>query len=154
MSDRPNDYVYGGTRALVELHDRHLRGFVAAWKDAAAQGVALPSTDDPTCASLDALLHHVLRAARGYMVWMCGHLGFDDPRIREVPDDVTASLDEYVEHLLERWDGPLVALDEKTADRAVFDSSWGVPYCIDAMLEHAVMHPIRHTYQLARAAAR
>ena len=30
----------------------------------------------------------------------------------------------------------------------VYTSNWGVNYCIDAMLEHAVMHPIRHEFQL------
>ena len=25
---------------------------------------------------------------------------------------------------------------------------WGSPYSINAMLEHAVMHPIRHRFQL------
>ena len=29
-----------------------------------------------------------------------------------------------------------------------YASAWGVDYCIDAMLEHAVMHPLRHTAQL------
>ena len=27
-------------------------------------------------------------------------------------------------------------------------SRWKVTYCIDGMLEHAVMHPIRHRVQL------
>ena len=30
-----------------------------------------------------------------------------------------------------------------------YTSRWKVEYCIDAMLEHAVMHPIRHEFQLS-----
>jgi len=148
---RFNGYVYGGIRALVQLHDRHLRAFVGAWQRAVADGVRLPPTDDPTCASLDAMLRHVLGAARGYMVWMCDVLQLPDPRIREVPKDPAPSLEEYVHHLLDRWDGPLRGIDQKAADRGVHPSRWGTEYCIDAMLEHAVMHPIRHTFQLERA---
>ena len=146
-------YVYGGVRALVQLHERHLRSFVGAWTRASADGVVLPPTDDPTCESLNAMLRHVLRAARGYMVWICGSLTLEDPGIREVPDDLDPSLEPYVDHLLDRWDGPLRTLDQRAADQGTYPSSWGTEYCIDAMLEHAVMHPLRHEFQLERARA-
>ncbi len=29
-----------------------------------------------------------------------------------------------------------------------YEAPWKIRYCIDAMLEHAVMHPIRHRFQL------
>jgi hypothetical protein len=32
--------------------------------------------------------------------------------------------------------------------KPVYSSRWGVNYCVDAMLEHAVMHPERHRFQL------
>ncbi len=145
-------YAYGGARALVELHDEHLRHFVHTWTHAVAAGTQLPGSADPDVTSLTAMLRHVLGAARGYMVWICKNLELPAPSIDPVPDDVEDRLGAYVDHLLAGWDGPLHGLDEKTADRATFDSSWGVTYCIDAMLEHAVMHPIRHTLQLTRAA--
>ncbi len=144
-------YAYGGARALVQLHERHLRDFVRMWRRAKGADLALPASQDPDTDSLGAMLRHVLGAARGYMVWICECLELPDPDIAAVPDDVEEALDAYVDHLLERWDGPLVELDQKTADRATFASRWGTVYCIDAMLEHAVMHPIRHALQLERA---
>jgi hypothetical protein len=152
-SGRFEGYRHGGTRALVELHDRHLRSFVEAWKRAARDGVALPPTDDPDCATLPALLRHVLGSARGYMVWACGCLELPDPAIDALPGDLEEHPDAYVDHLLERWDGPLRDLDPRTAELSSFPSRWGPPYCIDAMLEHAVMHALRHEAQLARARA-
>ncbi len=144
-------YTYAGVRALVQLHDRHLRAFVSAWEQAARDGIRLPRTDDPTCASLPALLHHVLRAARGYMIWICECLGLEDPQIREAPSTLPEDLAGYVEHLLARWDGPLRQVEERATEERAYPSRWGPPYCIDAMLEHAVMHPLRHAYQLERA---
>ena len=67
-----------------------------------------------------------------------------------MPADLPAQLDGYLAHVLDRWDGPLRALTEDEADRPVYPSRWGTGYCIDAMLEHAVMHPIRHELQLER----
>jgi hypothetical protein len=56
--------------ALVLLHDRELRRFFSAWRDAEWAGVALPPPYVGPYASPAALLRHVLGAARGYMVWM------------------------------------------------------------------------------------
>ena len=42
----------------------------------------LPKTDDPAYESLDTLLHHVFRAARGYMTWMCEVLELPDPEMQ------------------------------------------------------------------------
>ena len=43
---------------------------------------------------------------------------------------------------------PLQEIEEKHFHSPCYQSRWGVDYCIDAMLEHAVMHPIRHVFQL------
>ena len=110
----------------------------------------LPTTDDPTYASLDTLLRHVLGGARGYMTWMCEMLELPDPGIRVTPEApaLSAEADTYMEHVLEKWRAPLQAVSDDQLDRPEYLSRWKTQYCIDAMLEHAVMHPIRHTFQL------
>lgn len=127
-----------------------MRRFFETWKDARAASVTLPSTTDPAYASLDALGRHVLGASRGYMVWICEMLKLPDPGIRPAPD--TAVLSEeaasYVEHLLERWCPPLQDVPDELLETPEYRSRWQTLYSIDAMLEHAVMHPIRHTLQL------
>lgn len=146
-SDR-SAYAYGGAWALVELHARHLRTFLDAWRRAKDAGVALPASEDPDCQSLDTLLRHVVGAARGYLAWVCKVLEQPAPAIEPVPEDLSSAPGPYVERLLLAWDQPLRTLTQRAADRGVYPSSWGTEYCVDAMLEHAVMHPIRHTFQL------
>lgn len=149
MSSELSDYRYRGAAALVLLHETHLREFVAIWRDAKSLGLHLPETADPDYASLETLLRHVLGCARGYMVWCCEKLTLGDPGIDPVPEtgQIDESADQYVEHVLERWRRPLSGVSEKECNM-VYDSRWGVGYCVDAMLEHAVMHPIRHSFQL------
>ncbi len=134
---------------MVILHDAELRKFVAVWKQAKATGVKLPETDDPSYVSMEALLRHVLRAARGYMTWMCEKLGLPDPHI--IPtweeSEIEGKVDDYLEHLLVCWREPLKDVSEQRFSE-VYLSRWEVEYCIDAMMEHAVMHPIRHRFQL------
>jgi hypothetical protein len=143
-------YRSRAVRALVLLHDDHLRRFLVVWKQAKAAEVVLPTTHDPAYASLDTLLRHVLGAARGYMTWMCEVLELQDPEIRALPDasELSRQADDYMEHVLERWRTPLQGVGDDRLETPEYPSRWQTRYCIDAMLEHAVMHPIRHAFQL------
>lgn len=150
VSAAPGHYRYRGARALVLLHDAELRRCVEAWRAAKALNLALPETRDEDYASLEHLLLHILRASRNYLIWMCKQLELPDPGIRPAPDvaDVEREAEGYLEHVLERWRGPLGGVPESAFEPAVYLSGWGTPYCIEAMLEHAVMHPVRHRFQL------
>jgi len=149
-------YVYRGARTLILLHERELRSFLVVWKRAKAAGVALPRTDDPDYASLDHLLHHVLRAVRGYLTWICEKLELPDLNISPAPpvDVIAQDATCFLEHLLEKWREPLAAVPEEKFHQPTFASRWGVDYCLDAMLEHAVTHPMRHAFQLEELLAR
>ena len=59
-------YRSRAVRAMVLLHEEHLRRFVHVWRLALESSVSLPPTDDPAYASLEALGRHVLSAAGGY----------------------------------------------------------------------------------------
>jgi hypothetical protein len=143
-------YRSRAVRALVILHDEHMRRFVAVWKQARASSVALPETVDPAYASLDTLLRHVLGAARGYMVWICEVLELPDPEIRVPPEAplLSGNADSYMEHVLEQWRAPLHDVADDRLETPEYPSRWHTRYCIDSMLEHAIMHPIRHAFQL------
>ena len=136
---------------MVLLHEEHLRRFVQTWQQALAIPVNLPSTNDPNYASLGVLGRHVLNAAGGYVVWICEVLTLPEPGIRSAPDAeaIAREADDYMEHILERWrDGPLRDVSDEQLETPEYPSRWRTRYCIDLMLEHAVMHPIRHAFQL------
>jgi uncharacterized damage-inducible protein DinB len=142
-------YRSRAARALVLLHEREMRLLLPAWRRAAEAGVRLQASDDPDYASLETLLHHALRASRGYMTWLCERLGLPDPGIEPAPKPelVAREADRYLEHLLERWRVPLQELDPARLDEE-HKTRWGQTLSIDGMLEHAVLHPIRHRFQL------
>jgi uncharacterized damage-inducible protein DinB len=143
------NYRYRGARALVLLHGQTLREFLPVWQSAKAAQVRLPSTQDPNYASLESLLHHALRAAGGYMTWLCEKLGLPDPGIDPAPEAsrVEQEADSYIEHLLERWRLPLANVEEARF-QTTHKSRWGEDMSLEGMLEHAVMHPLRHRFQL------
>ncbi|MCX5801605.1 MAG: hypothetical protein NTX17_09495 [Candidatus Eisenbacteria bacterium] len=145
-----NEYRYRGARALVLLHERHLREFLETWRLFKSSGTALPETSDPDYSSPDAVLRHVLGCARSYMVWSCEKLELSDPEISPAPEQavIEAESAAYLEHLLDRWRARLAEVPEEAFGDRTYPSRWNVQYCVDAMLEHAVMHPVRHTLQL------
>ncbi len=146
------EFAYGGARALVGLHEKHLRTFVARWWEADRRDLTLPVADDPDYASREALLSHVLICAAGYLVWICRHASLPRPDVGSKPeaDGLTARAETHLETILDAWRTALVDLTPDQAYEPAFPAPWGPPYCLDAMLEHAVMHPLRHAHQLER----
>jgi hypothetical protein len=144
------EYRSRAVRAMVLLHEEHLRRFVHTWRRALARSVSLPPTDDPSYLSLETLGRHVLSAAGGYMIWICEMLALPNPGIRPAPDAsaIVRDADDYLEYVLERWRAPLMEVSNERLDAPEYPSRWQTLYSIDAMLEHAVMHPIRHAFQL------
>ena len=144
-----SDYRYRGARSLVLLHETALRELLPVWRRAKAAGIRLPSTKDPDYASLETVLYHALRAARGYMTWLCEKLGLPDPGIDPAPDGlrVEQEAEGFIEHLLERWRLPLADIEEARFG-ATHKTRWGEDMTLESMLEHAVMHPLRHRFQL------
>lgn len=144
-------YLYNGARSMVILHEIELRKFLIVWKEAKSQNLKLMDTNDQDYRTLETLLCHVLKSARSYMTWMCEKLGLPDPEIEEIGDEqeIVRKADYYIEHLIKRWQEPLKDVSEERFYE-VYKSRWNIYYCIDAMLEHAVMHPIRHRFQLEK----
>jgi hypothetical protein len=153
MNDDLPAYEYPGARSLLLLHERHLRSFLEAWRLAKERGIVLPETADPAYESLEHLLRHVLSSAGGYITWTCEVLELDDPGVPPLPavEEIEGEWEAYADAVLKCWNTPtLPTLGEKAFYVPVYPSRWNVDYCVDSMFEHAVMHPLRHEFQLRR----
>ena len=139
-------------RSMVQLHERELRRFVEVWERFDASGVALPATDDPSYRSNRHLAAHAVRAARNYLTWIGEVLGHPyagvDPETDELK--IAARLRAFMDSVLESWRGHLETLEDSELEGAVYKSRWGEDYTVEQMLEHAVVHPMRHRIQLER----
>lgn len=151
MSEQPlSHYQSNSARALILLHEQHLLMFLDTWKEAKSEEITLPATDNKHYASLDTLLSHTLDCARSYMIWICEQLQLPDPQINPIPplDQVAEQAQAYLSHLFERWRLPLAAIENNQLRTPNYPTKWGTALPIEGMLEHAVMHPIRHEFQL------
>ncbi len=145
-----DDWTHPGLRAIVLLHEKEMRRFMQAWRRAHDARFVPPESTDQDTARLENLLFHVLRAGGYYLEEVCRMLDLPDPGLPE-PPTLERILDvgpTYFEELLTGWHTPLRDVTQRQADLVTGEVSWGVTYCVDALLEHAVMHPMRHTLQL------
>jgi len=139
-------------RSCVELHEIELRRFCDVWEKFRASGPPLPETDDPSYQSAEHLGGHVFRAARNYLTWI-GE--FVNRPVTDVDSDTDAvSIARkgrvFMDGVLAAWRRHLALLENGELTPATRKSRWGEDYNIEQMLEHAVVHPMRHRIQLER----
>lgn len=143
------EYRSRAVRALVMLHEQRMRSFLPVWKEAQRKNVALPGSGNPSYQSHEALLRHVLGAARGYLVWVAGCLGLPDPGVPEAPpaERIGAEAEGFMETVLAAW--VRVHADVEQGQLRDKRYAWhSLEMYVEMMLEHAVVHPERHQFQL------
>jgi hypothetical protein len=139
-------------RSCVELHEIELRRFFETWQRFRTSGVSLPDTTDPSYASADHLGGHVLRAARNYLTWIgdCVKRPVTDVDADDDRESVARKGRVFMDEVLAGWRRHLALLEDDELAPATYRSRWGEDYNIEQMLEHAVVHPMRHRIQLER----
>jgi uncharacterized damage-inducible protein DinB len=139
-------------RSCVELHEIELRRFCDVWEAFRASGTRLPQTDDPSYLSAEHLGGHVLRAARNYLTWIGEFVNrpVTDVDAETDPVRIARKGRAFADEVLGAWRRHLALLEDRDLASATRKSRWGEDYNIEQMLEHAVVHPMRHRIQLER----
>jgi hypothetical protein len=139
-------------RSLVELHETEVERFYDVWERFCASGTPLPVSDDPSYASAQHLGGHVLRATRNYLTWIGEFVGrpVTDVDTETDPVKIAGRGRAFMREMLAAWRLHLAHLEDREMTPAQRKSRWGEDYNIEQMLEHAVVHPMRHRIQLER----
>ena len=142
-------------RSCVELHEIELNRFHETWERFLATGTPLPQTDDPSYQSAEHLGGHVFRAARGYLTWIGECVKRPVVGLDADTDSVSIARKgrSFIDAVLEAWRRELASLEGPELMQGTYKSRWGQDYNIEQMLEHAVVHPMRHRIQLERLMA-
>jgi len=152
-----DEFKSRAVQSLVELHDKELRAFVATWRRLVASGKPMPEArGDASYQSAEHLVAHVQGAARSYLLWIRLQLEkpIEDLPLTRDPAVIVPRLDAFLEETLDGWRRHLAPLEDEELAPRQYISRWGEPHTIEQMLEHAVVHPMRHRIQLERILAR
>jgi hypothetical protein len=143
-------------KSMVELHEAELRSFLSTWKRFAASGKPMPEArGDADYESAERLVAHVQGSARSYLLWIWEVLEQPIAGLELIRDPaiIVPRLDAFMEETLDGWKHHLARLEDEQLGPAQHKSRWGDPFMIDQMLEHAIVHPMRHRIQLERILA-
>jgi uncharacterized damage-inducible protein DinB len=109
-------------------------------------------TRDQNCRSVQTIITHVERAGYGYADYIREKFGIPPATpagsvvsCEEAEARIDAMLDYTVHTLDGRWEMP----EDEVAAVAI-DSRWGVRYDLEQLLEHAIVHILRHRRQIER----
>ena len=111
-------------------------------------------TKDPDCISVQNILTHVVSSGYGYTVYMEKHLGLETERPKR-KKFTEAQL--YIEQLYGMFaycenfflQHPNVKIEETNPNKKIL-TNWGQQFDIDQLMEHAIVHILRHRRQIER----
>ncbi len=148
-------YRKGALGALMDEYERaasELRRVVEQIPEDDFVRVADAQTSDENCRSAQTVMSHVVNAGYGYADYL--RELFSAPSTRpprrllsraEALEQLDAMLGYTAETLEGRWE---MTYEEISA--AAVRSRWGVTYDIEQLLEHAIVHVLRHRRQIEK----
>lgn len=149
------DYRKGGIGALMDEYERaadELKSLVESVSGENYTRIADAETQDADCHSIQTMMNHVVHAGYGYAnsirrKFEIPHTPLGDERPQISHSDIGAEIDKVLAYTVEtlngRWEMSYEEMNKTLIeDRANFTEN------IEQLLEHAVMHILRHRRQV------
>ncbi|MEO6357241.1 MAG: DinB family protein [Ferruginibacter sp.] len=111
-------------------------------------------TTDPNCLSIQTILAHVVNSGYGYAVYIRKHKNFPGKRpekvLRSTAEEYNSDFDKMLQFTNDTFheigDEELEEMDNEKK----LLTGWGQHYDIEQMMEHAIVHVLRHRRQVEK----
>lgn len=150
-----NSYRNGAIGALMDEYERaaeDLTNLVRQIPDDNFVRIVDPQTQDEDCRSAQTVMSHVVGSGYSYADYIRTSLSIPstrpEPRLlsrQESLDGLKAALRYTVETLDGRWE-----MSGEEISAVSIKTRWGPIYDIEGLLEHAIVHILRHRRQLEK----
>ncbi|PSL46355.1 hypothetical protein CLV51_103333 [Chitinophaga niastensis] len=150
-------YRQGAVGALLDEYEKaisELQICIADISDHDLEKVVDTTTTNPDCKSVQTILTHVVSSAHSYAIYIQTSSGDSALRPAKV---LHTTVQAYIKGLADAFIfTTTVFKDIKDADLEQFDdaqkmhTNWGQVYDIEQMMEHAIVHILRHRRQIER----
>ncbi len=117
-----------------------------------------PDTKDEDCRSIQTIITHVVRAGYGYADYIRGAFGIPSTRPKETIPGQTVpvqrgqaaeKIDGFLAYTAQTLEGKWEMTDDDI-QKVSMKSRWGSSYDLEQLLEHAIVHILRHRRQVER----
>jgi uncharacterized damage-inducible protein DinB len=142
-------YRSGAIGALMDEYERaasELKRLIEQIPEDDFVRVVDVQTKDEDCRSAQTIMSHVVRAGYGYADYIREQFSIAStrPQLKLLSrEESLEQLDAALRYTAETLEGRWEMSDEEIA-RTVINSRWGVVYNVESLLEHAVVHILRH----------
>jgi uncharacterized damage-inducible protein DinB len=145
----------GSVKALLGEYKRAINELIAVISMLNEDSLTMivdPVTTDPDCRSIQTILTHVVYSGYGYTYSIENSLGADKTRPgKKILNDAN----EYSLHLQHMFDycenffrnNPTLEIEQTDQTKKIM-VAWGQQYDIEQLLEHAIVHILRHRRQI------
>ncbi|MFI5171936.1 MAG: DinB family protein [Chitinophagales bacterium] len=150
-------YREGAKGALLDEYERVLDDLHNTIGDIMDEDIIIvvdPFTKDPNCTSVQTVLSHVISAGFNYAIRIKKLRGIEMPlrqhiyhtKISDYQNDIRALFDFTLQTFEHIKDNELEEYDNSKK----MPTEWGQSYDIEQMMEHAIVHILRHRRQLEK----
>jgi hypothetical protein len=147
----------GAIGALLDEYERSISELREVIKDLSCNDLMVivdNVTEDLDCRSVQTILSHVVRAGYNYVIeirnWKGENLEFRDTESFGSIADYDKALSEMFQFNLSLFsDYPALKIEEHFSDKKI-NVRWGQKYDVEQLLEHAIVHVLRHRRQIER----
>jgi len=145
----------GAVGAMMDEYERaaaQLEELVRNITDEEFERTRDPGTRDEDCRSIQTVLRHVISSGYGYSTYVRSAFGIATARPEvgiakrlETPGQLKEMLAHTARTLEGKWD-----LSDPEITALQIRAPWGPVYDLEQMLEHAIVHVLRHRRQIER----
>jgi uncharacterized damage-inducible protein DinB len=148
-------YRSGAIGALMDEYERaaaELKHLVEQIPEDDFVRIVDSQTDNEDCRSVQTIMSHVVRAEYGYADYIREQFSIEStrpqPKLLSREESLT-QLDAALRYTARTLEGRWEMSDEEISG-TVIKSRWGVTYDVEGLLEHAIVHLLRHRRQIEK----
>ncbi|HEY7162708.1 MAG TPA: DinB family protein [Acidobacteriota bacterium] len=145
----------GAIGALMDEYERaalELKMFIEKIPPAEFVRIIDKETSDEDCRSAQTIISHVVRAGYGYADYIRHLFSISSARPANQllkQSESIKELESMIEYTVDTLDGKWEMPDDVIV-RTTIQSLWGVTYDVEQLLEHAIVHILRHRRQIEK----
>lgn len=148
-------YRSGAIGALMDEYERaasELRCLIERIPEDDFVQIVDSQTKDEDCRSVQTIMSHVVRSGYGYADYIREQFSISStrpqPKLLSCQESLE-QLDAVLRYTAQTLEGRWEMSDEEILD-TVINSRWGVTYNVEGLLEHAIVHILRHRRQIEK----
>ncbi|HMS64840.1 MAG TPA: DinB family protein [Ignavibacteria bacterium] len=145
----------GNVKALLDEYKKSIDELISVIKNVNSIDLCMivdNKTEDPECRSIQTILTHTVGAGYGYINYIENHSGKNKERMER---ETFNNADQYIDALNSMFaytedffkNNTHLETEEKDNSKKI-NVRWGQQYDIEQLMEHAIVHILRHRRQI------